>query len=158
MPKIITVMKTHEIPAGPPALVVPTPSARLRIGVDIAQISAIDASIADFGERFLNRIFSPGEIAYATAVPAQTAQRLAARFAAKEAAMKAFGLGEAGIGWRDIEVTRTVDGAVALALHARAAALVEQSGCTDIALTLSHDGDYAAAFVAALAPAEPCIL
>ena len=66
--------------------------------------------------------------------------------------MKAFGLSEAGVGWRDIEVTRAADGACSLALHARAAEWAERSGCTQISVSLSHDGDYAAAVVAALAP------
>lgn len=124
----------------------------LRIGIDITQISEIEHSFSQFGEHFLRRIFTPGEVAYASAVPAQTAQRLAARFAAKEAAMKAFNLSEAGIGWRDIEVARAGDGACTLQLHRRAAKLVAQSGCTQIAVSLSHDGDYATAVVAALAP------
>ncbi|MBC8054992.1 MAG: holo-ACP synthase [Rhizobiales bacterium] len=139
-------MNTHEL------AVAATFPQGLRVGIDIAQISAIDASLASFGERFLRRIFSESEVEYATQVPALAAQRLAARFAAKEAAMKAFGLSEAGIGWRDIEVTRDAEGACALALHARAAALVEASGCTQIAVSLSHDGDYATAVVAAIAP------
>jgi len=124
----------------------------LRLGIDITQISAIAASIANFGDRFMQRLFSRDEVAYATQVPALTAQRLAARFAAKEAAIKAFGLSEAGIGWRDIEVTRAADGACALALHRRAATIAAQSGCTQISVSLSHEGDYATAVVAALAP------
>jgi holo-[acyl-carrier protein] synthase len=124
----------------------------LRVGIDIAQISAIGESIAAFGDHFMRRIFSEGEVAYAKQVPELTAQRLAARFAAKEAAMKAFGLSEAGIGWRDIEVTRAADGACSLTLHAGAADAAARSGCTQIAVSLSHDGDYATAVVAALAP------
>jgi len=143
-------MNTHEFKVE--AAFGATPPPGLRLGIDIAQISAIDASLANFGEHFLRRIFSDGEVAYATEVPALTAQRLAARFAAKEATMKAFGLSEAGIGWRDIEVTRSADGACALALHARAAEIVARSGCTQLSVSLSHDGDYATAVVAALAP------
>ena len=150
MTKIDRMMKRHESASDKPFARHALPG--LRIGIDIAQISAIDASLASFGERFLSRIFTDGEVAYATDVPALTAQRLAARFAAKEAAMKAFDPSEAGIGWRDIEVTRNAEGACALALHARAAAIVEQSGCTEISVSLSHDGDYATAVVAALAP------
>lgn len=120
----------------------------LCVGIDIAQISAVADSLANFGEHFLRRIFSDAEVAYATQVPAQTAQRLAARFAAKEAAMKAFGLSDAGVGWRDIEVHRAADGACSLRLHARAAECAAQRGWRDIAVSLSHDGDYAAAVVA----------
>lgn len=143
---------THEISADMVLQAAHGAVPGLRLGIDITQISAIAASVESFGERFLRRIFSPDEIAYATAVPALSAQRLAARFAAKEAAIKAFGLSEAGIGWRDIEVTRRADGACALALHRRAAALATRTGCTQISVSLSHDGDYATAVVAALAP------
>ena len=129
-------------------------AANLRMGVDVARITPIEASLADFGERFLRRIFSDAESAYALQVPAQTAQRLAARFAAKEAAMKAFGLSEAGVGWRDIEVRRGDDGACTLALHGRAAEVAAEGGCNEFAVSLSHDGDYAMAVVAGLrAPA-----
>jgi len=145
-------MKTHEITAASSSRPAAPPLPGLRMGIDITRISEIAASIDSFGERFMQRLFSAGELAYATQVPAQTAQRLAARFAAKEAAIKAFNLAEAGIGWRDIEVTRGADGACSLALHRRAATLVAQSGCTQIAVSLSHDGDYATAVVAALDP------
>ncbi|HWH85059.1 MAG TPA: holo-ACP synthase [Burkholderiaceae bacterium] len=147
-------MNTHETTALPAcrALAAELPTG-LRVGIDIAQVSAIEASLAAFGERFMRRIFREGEVAYALKAPAQTAQRLAARFAAKEAAMKAFGLSEAGVAWRDIEVTRSADGACALTLHGRAADAAQRSGCTQIALSVSHDGDYAGAVVAALAPA-----
>ncbi len=124
----------------------------LRVGIDIAQISAIGASLEAFGERFLGRIFSPAEAAYAAQSPALAPQRLAARFAAKEATMKAFGWSEAGVGWREIEVTRGADGACSLALHGNAASLAAAGGWTEICVSLSHDGDYATAMVAALAP------
>lgn len=123
----------------------------LRIGIDIVQISAIGASIDTFGERFIRRVFSDDEVAYAKRAPALAAERFAARFAAKEAAMKVFGLSEAGVGWRDIEVRRAPDGACSLQLHRKAADIAERSGCTQIAVSLSHDGDYAAAVVAAVA-------
>lgn len=124
----------------------------LRVGIDIAQISAIGASLEAFGERFLRRLFSPAEAAYATQSPALAPQRLAARFAAKEATIKAFGWSEAGIDWREIEVTRAADGTCSLALHGSAARLAAAGGCTEICVSLSHDGDYATAVVAALAP------
>jgi holo-[acyl-carrier protein] synthase len=125
---------------------------RLRIGVDVMQISAVEASLAAFGERYTRRLFSADETAYAMHAPALAAQRLAARFAAKEALIKAFGLSEAGIDWRDIEVHRAADGACSLALHGKVAALVAASACTHLALSLSHDGDCATAMVAALEP------
>jgi holo-[acyl-carrier protein] synthase len=130
----------------------PTMHPALSVGIDIAQISAVGASLTTFGERFLGRIFSAAEAAYATQSPALAPQRLAARFAAKEAAMKAFGWSEAGVAWREIEVTRTDDGACALALHGSAARMAAAGGWTEICVSLSHDGDYATAVVAALSP------
>lgn len=125
---------------------------RLRIGIDIARVDGVAASLRSFGERYLHRIYRDGEIAYAFAAPSLAAQRLTARFAAKEAAIKAFGWPEAGVSWRDIEVERDSDGACRLALHGHAAHLVRESGCTDIVVSLSHETDHAAAMVAALAP------
>jgi holo-[acyl-carrier protein] synthase len=151
--KITPVTKTHELSADPThSSAARAPSAGLRVGIDIAQISAIGASIEAFGARFTGRFFTAAELAYARKAPALTTQRLAARFAAKEAAIKAFGLSEEGIAWSDIEVRRGEDGGCTLACHGRVAALVERSGCTRIALSLSHDGDYATAMVVAMAP------
>lgn len=144
-------MNTHENLRSAPPILFLASLPGLRLGIDIAQISAIADSLARFGDHFMRRIFCAAETAYAVQVPAQTAQRLAARFAAKEAAMKAFGLSEAGVGWRDIEVIRAPDGACSLRLHGRAAEWVERSGCKQFAVSLSHDGDYATAVVAAIA-------
>jgi len=122
----------------------------LRVGLDLVDIRRIQESVDRFGERFMRRLFSEQEVAYAMAQPSHTAQHLAARFAAKEAAIKAFALTETGTDWRDIEVRRDADGACHLALRGRAAAAAARLGVTDIALSLSHDGDYAAAVVTAL--------
>ena len=145
-------MKTHAAPVVNLPIDPVFAASGLRVGIDVVQISAIAESLAEFGDHFAHRIFCAGEIAYARAAPALTAQRLAARFAAKEAAFKAFGLSEAGISWRDIEVLKSADGSCTLALHRLAAEAAQASGCTEIALSLSHDGDYATAMVAAIAP------
>ena len=129
--------------------------APVRVGLDLVEISRIQESLDRFGERFLHRLFSDGEIAYAKARPARSAEHLAARFAAKEAAIKAFSLAEAGMAWRDIEVKRGEDGACHLALHGRAAEAAERLGVTHIALSLSHDGDYAGAVVTAMCGPGP---
>ena len=117
---------------------------RLRVGIDLVQISRIAESLAAFGERFLRRVFTEAEVAYASAAPARTAERLAARFAAKEAAKKALSLD--GIAWRELEVTRAESGACELVLHgaARAAA-----GAARLAVSMSHEGDHATAVVIA---------
>jgi holo-[acyl-carrier protein] synthase len=123
---------------------------RLRVGLDVVQVSRIRESLERFGDRFMHRLFSDDEIAYALQGDGQSAERLAARFAAKEAAIKAFALAEAGIGWRDIEVCKLPDGACRLALHGAAAARAAELGVHEISLSLSHDGDYAGAVVSAL--------
>ena len=118
----------------------------LRVGVDLVQTSRIAESIASFGDRFVRRVFTDDEIAYATAAPELAPMRFAARFAAKEAAKKALGIADAGIGWRDLEVRRAASGDVTLALHGAAAAAVA-SRVDALALSLSHEGDYATAVV-----------
>jgi holo-[acyl-carrier protein] synthase len=75
---------------------------------------------------------------------------LAARFAAKEAAIKALRLANEGVSWLDIEVCKLADGDCELALHGKVAVLAGQMGVEQIALSLSHDGDYAGAFVTVL--------
>ncbi|HEX3476946.1 MAG TPA: holo-ACP synthase [Kofleriaceae bacterium] len=116
----------------------------MKVGIDLVDVSRIAASIDAFGDRFLRRVFTEGEIAYARSAPALTAERLAARFAAKEAAKKALEL--EGVGWRDLEVARSPSGAPHLVLHgaARAAA-----GTKSFALSMSHEGDHATAVVIA---------
>jgi len=127
---------------------------QLRVGIDLVQISRIRESIAAFGERFAQRLFTPDEIAYASAEETLAAERFAARFAAKEAALKAFGLSHAGIDWREIEVLRHADGHCSLRLHGKAASLAGAPLDHETALSLSHEGDYAVAIVTAL-PTSP---
>jgi holo-[acyl-carrier protein] synthase len=123
----------------------------IRIGVDLVQVSQVEASLARFGDRFVRRLFTEGEIADATAAPRGTAGRLAARLAAKEAALKALGLSDHGVGWRQIEVRRDAGGVPALALHGAARAAAAEAGVDDLAVSLSQAGDYAAAVVVAQA-------
>jgi holo-[acyl-carrier protein] synthase len=119
----------------------------LRVGIDLVQVSRIAGSIETFGERFLRRIFTEREVAYAREAPLLMAQRLAARFAAKEAAKKAFGLD--GVGWPEIEVQRAASGACDLVLHGAARVAADALGARDIALSMSHEGDHATAVVVA---------
>jgi holo-[acyl-carrier protein] synthase len=117
-------------------------TASLSVGIDLVQVARIAESIATFGDRFVRRVFTDAEIAYASSAPDLAPMRFAARFAAKEAAKKALGLADAGIGWRDIEVVRAPSGAVALALHGAAAVPHD-----DLAVSISHEGEYATAVV-----------
>jgi holo-[acyl-carrier protein] synthase len=122
------------------------------IGIDLVMVSRVEASLSRFGERFLRRVFTDGEIAYATSSPAATAERLAARFAAKEATIKAIGLGagNAGVGWRDIEVVREDSGKCRLILHGAARAAADDVGVAELSVSLTHEGDYSAAVVLAV--------
>lgn len=117
----------------------------VRLGLDIVHISRIEESLQQFGEAFEHRLFTPGELAYAHAGTGVAAQRLAARFAAKEAVIKALQLSEAGVDWRDIEVERRPDGDCTARLHGRVRAAAAGNGVVRILLSLSHDGDYAGA-------------
>ncbi len=117
------------------------------VGIDIVAIRRIRSSLERFGDRFVDRLYTPGEAAYAMAAPACRAQRLAARFAAKEAVIKALGFGGQALCWRDIEVIRHDSGACAIALHGQAARRARERRVGAIAVSLSHDDDYAIAVV-----------
>lgn len=114
----------------------------IRVGTDLVQISRIAASLETFGERFVARVFTAAEAAYAT-----TPARLAARFAAKEAVKKALQLD--GVSWTDIEVARRDNGACDVVLHGAARAAADALGARELALSMSHEGDYATAMVVA---------
>lgn len=116
-------------------------------GIDIAEVPRIAASIARFGERFLHRIFTEGEIRYCDA-KANRVERYAARFAAKEAAMKAIGTGwNHGVTWRDVEVSRMPGGRPTLTFHGKAAEFAAKLGAKHIALSLTHTAEHAIAQV-----------
>lgn len=129
----------------------------VRVGIDIVSISRIAESLERFGQRFLDRVFTADEIAYATSVPALSAQRLAARFAAKEAALKALQLADQGIRWTDVEVRRDQCGNCDLKLHGAAQAAARIGGIASLAVSLSHEGEYAAAVVLAQRTTAPSL-
>ena len=122
----------------------------LRLGIDLVHIPRIQESLDRHSGAFERKLFSEAEIAYANAAPAHRAARFAARFAAKEALIKAAALTEDGVSWRDMEVVREDSGYCRLQLHGRALELARQRGASRFLLSLSHDGEYAAAVVAAL--------
>jgi holo-[acyl-carrier protein] synthase len=116
-------------------------------GIDIAEVPRIEASIARFGDRFLRRIFTEAEIHYCES-KANRVERYAARFAAKEAAMKAIGTGwNHGVAWRDVEVCRQPGGRPTIAFHGKAAEFAGKLGVVHVALSLSHTKEYAIAQV-----------
>jgi holo-[acyl-carrier protein] synthase len=116
-------------------------------GIDIAEVPRIREVIERHGERFLRRVFTEGEIQYCES-KANRVERYAARFAAKEAGMKAIGTGwNHGVRWRDIEVARKPGGRPTLLLHGKAAEFAARLGATNIALSLTHTAEQAMAQV-----------
>ena len=105
----------------------------IRVGFDLVQISRIAESVHRFGDRFTQRLFTANELDYAHRGQGLCAERLAARFAAKEATIKALALGEQGIGWREIEVCKSDDGSCHITLHGQVSALASPLGITQMA-------------------------
>jgi holo-[acyl-carrier protein] synthase len=117
------------------------------LGTDLARTGRFRRFLDEGKTDLLERLFTAGERGYALA-KADPAPHLAARFAAKEAGMKAFGLGwRDGLAWHDFEVVRDPLGRPDLVLHGRAAELAAARGVTAVHLSYSHDGDYAVATV-----------
>jgi holo-[acyl-carrier protein] synthase len=116
-------------------------------GVDIAEVDRVQAAVGRFGERFLKRVFTPEEIRYCLS-KANSTERLAARFAAKEAGMKAIGTGlRLGVTWQDVEVVRLPGGRPTLSFHGKAAEFAARLGCTSAHLSITHTKNQAMAFV-----------
>jgi len=116
-------------------------------GVDLAEVARIRAAVERFGNRFLNRVFTPEEVRYCISKP-NAAERLAARFAAKEAGMKAVGTGlRHGVTWHDLEVVRQPGGRPTLRLTGKLAEFAARLGCKTAHLSLSHTAETAIAFV-----------
>jgi holo-[acyl-carrier protein] synthase len=110
----------------------------LGTGVDLAEVDRIRASIERYGVRFVHRIYTPREIAYVER-KANQYERYAARFAAKEAGMKAIGTGWShGVRWQDLEVANLPSGKPTLLLHGVAAQVAEKLGVKNVALSLTH--------------------
>jgi holo-[acyl-carrier protein] synthase len=117
------------------------PPSTTELGIDIIKVERIRRSIERFGERFARRVLTPTEQRYVRMRP----ETFAGRWAAKEAVSKVLGLGVRGIGWRDIEIERLPTGQPAVRLHGRAAARAQQLGMERVALSISHESDYAVA-------------
>ncbi len=117
----------------------------LGTGIDIIEVARIAAAYERHGERFVNRILRPAEIAYAL-THKRPAPFLAARFAAKEAISKAFGTGIGSqLGWQDMEVCRKESGEPYVVLHDGGTRLLAERGARLVHLSLSHTETYAAA-------------
>jgi holo-[acyl-carrier protein] synthase len=116
-------------------------------GVDLCEVGRMREAMERHGARFKNRVFTEAEVAYAER-KANRFERYAARFAAKEAAMKALGTGwRGGIAWRDFEVTNLPSGRPTLTFHGKAAEIAEHRGVRNISLSMTHTADQAMALV-----------
>ncbi len=113
-------------------------------GIDICEIKRIKEIFDKYGKRFLEKTFTETEIKYCLSIPKFAAQRLAVRFAAKEAVSKALGVGinklgwNKGIKWKDVEVVRDSNGAVKIRLFNKAAELEKALGIDEWAVSVSH--------------------
>jgi holo-[acyl-carrier protein] synthase len=116
-------------------------------GIDLAEVPRIRASIERFGGKFIQRIFTPGEIAYVER-KANRFERYAARFAAKEAGMKAIGTGwKRGVRWKDFEVSNLPSGKPTLRLHGVAAEVADRLRVRTVSLSLTHTAELGMAHV-----------
>jgi holo-[acyl-carrier protein] synthase len=107
-------------------------------GIDLVEISRIQQSVQRFGQRFLNRVYTPNEQAYCLR-KRNSAESLAARFAAKEAGAKALGTGIShGVSWLEIEVVREPSGRPTIKFHGRAAEIARAMGVSHVALSITH--------------------
>lgn len=119
----------------------------LGTGIDLAEVDRIRKSIERFGDRFLKRVYTPGEIAYVER-KANKYERYAARFAAKEAGMKAIGTGwRRGVTWHDFEVANLPSGRPALKLHGVGARVAAELGVKRVSVSLTHTAAQGMAFV-----------
>ncbi|MGB9700210.1 MAG: holo-ACP synthase [Thermodesulfobacteriota bacterium] len=117
------------------------------VGIDIVQIRRIEEALQRWGERFRNKVFTSGEVSYCQK-KRNAAANYAARFAAKEAFVKALGVGmRRGVHWREIEVERGPLGKPMLKISGRAQEICQKEGIKAILVSLTHDQDYSSALV-----------
>jgi holo-[acyl-carrier protein] synthase len=119
------------------------------------RVSTVRDALAEHGEHYLERVYTAREVDDCRRNGHVDPQALAARFAAKEAAMKALRVGDEAVPLRSIEVVRDPSGFAELALHGRAAALADAQGIAHLAVSLTHEDEYASAVVAAETAAAP---
>lgn len=124
-----------------PAAGLTAPAGTTELGIDIINVARIRDTLSRFGTRFSRRVLTDREVAYVRDRP----ETLAGRWAAKEAVSKVLGLGVRGVGWREIEIVRLPTGQPAVALSGRARARAGQLGMGRIAVSISHERDYAVA-------------
>ena len=117
----------------------------LRVGIDTVEVAAVEAALRAHGDRYLQRVYTAREVADCGGDP----ERLAARFAAKEATLKALRAGAGGVPWAAVEVRRDPAGHTDLALSGAAAQLAAEAGIDELAVSLTHEAGLASAVVVA---------
>jgi len=125
------------------ASLIPPSEPSLAVGVDVVEIARIATTIRRYGERFLARVYTADERAYA----AGRTPALAVRFAAKEATAKALGTGIGPVGWRNIEIRNDAAGKPSVLLHGAAAVVARRGGFLEWQVSVTHSRDLATAFV-----------
>jgi holo-[acyl-carrier protein] synthase len=126
----------------------------LRVGIDLVSVDGVQQSLSEHGEHYLARVYSEREVRECTASAGLDPERLAARFAAKEATLKVLRPGEVGVPWFEIEVVRHPDGWVGVQLTGAAAGLAADAGIAELALSITHEGGFASAVVVAMCASE----
>ena len=134
-----TSAEAHEDPSASVGGTVPAGTTEL--GIDIIKVERIRSALERFGSRFSRRVLTDAEQRYVRDRP----ETMAGRWAAKEAVSKVLGLGVRGIGWRDIEIERLPTGQPSVRLHGRAEGRARQLRMDRIAVSISHESDYAVA-------------
>jgi holo-[acyl-carrier protein] synthase len=119
------------------------------IGIDVIEVHRIERALTRWGEAFTDRLFTSDELRRAGPMPTR-AMRLAGRFAAKEAVMKALGLGWGRMAWREIEILNDEAGRPVVTLHGGAARAADRLGVSDVLISLTHTRELAAASAIAL--------
>ena len=122
----------------------------LRTGIDLIEISRFEDMNPEIRQHFLERVFTPAELAYC----GDRANHLAGRFAAKEAVSKALGSGIGSVAWQEIEVLSAPNGEPDLHLHGEADRLARELGLTEWSLSITHDRSTAAAVAVAVGPGK----
>jgi holo-[acyl-carrier protein] synthase len=121
----------------------------MRVGTDLVSIDSVRKSIHEHGARYLERVYTEDELRDCRTDQGIVAERLAARFAAKEATIKVLRPADEAIPWNTMGVVRHSSGWVVVELSGRAAELAAEAGLSDFALSISHEADYASAVVIA---------
>lgn len=122
---------------------------KIKIGTDICQIDRVKSAYKRFGKRFLKRILTNNELKYVISQKRSLINRLAGRFAAKEAASKILETGLNGVYFKEIEILREKSGAPKIILHGRAKEIANKKGLINLEVSISHEMDFALAIVIA---------